>query len=57
MLVIGDQVWLSIKLPLYVKIFVQVNFNCFLYNAENIHPDVLSNVEVLPKIQNLFLSL
>jgi len=56
-LVTGDQVWFSIQPPLSVKIFVQVYFNCFLYNAENTHPDVLSNVEVLLKMQNLFLSL
>lgn len=40
-----------------VKIFVQLYFNYFLYNAENTHPDVLSKVEVLLGMQNLFLSL
>lgn len=56
-LVIRDQVWFSIQPPLSVKIFVQVYFNCSLYNAENTHPDIPSNVEVLLKMQNLFLSL
>lgn len=46
----GDQLWQSTKPPLSVKIFVQVYFNCFLYNGKNTHPDILSNVEVLVKM-------